>query len=146
MAYPQSVTLQSLLYTAFWLILWGLYSILCLHAPPFGYTMENGQHFIPIPKPKSNADQPEHTPDVFLCTNGTFTHRVWDCLEVKRFGETVSTVLSTLLRRLNLVSQDILPLNDTWALELNIQGRHFFAGLPAAKRMVKKNQTLPWDL
>lgn len=65
---------------------------------------------------------------------------VWDCREVKGYWENVSTVLSTLLRRLIIVSQDILLLNDTSALELNIQGRQLLlAGIIAAKRMVVRH-------
>ena len=70
-------------------------------------------------------------------TIGTFYHMVWQCPEVNRFCENVSSVMSDIMGRDVPHSKHLLLLNDTSSLELTINDKSFLlAGLTAAKRMV----------
>ena len=70
-------------------------------------------------------------------TVGTFFHLVWQCPEVNRLWENISSILSVVVERTIPCSPSLLLLHDISSLKLTTNNsRLLFAGLTAAKRMI----------
>lgn len=70
-------------------------------------------------------------------TAGTFFHLVWQCPEVNRLWENISSILSVVMDRTVPCSTSLLLLHDISSLKLTINNsRLLLAGLTAAKRMI----------
>ncbi len=68
---------------------------------------------------------------------GTFIHMIWQCPEVCRFRENISSILSNFFKRPIPQSQCLRLLDDTSSLKLTItEKRLLLAGLTAAKRTI----------
>jgi len=70
-------------------------------------------------------------------TIATYYHMVWQCPEVNSFWHSISSILSSILKRPIPLSPCLFLLNDTSSLNLTINNRRLLlAGLTAAKKMI----------